>query len=59
MANEIELLVSGQGRVQRKSQLQGVTEVKNEIIQDMLASVEARDDQIRKEGKSCLARPVD
>ena len=59
MANEIELLVSGQGRVQRKSSLQGVTAVKNEVIQDMLASVEARDDQIRKDGKSCLARPVD
>ncbi|NOR85182.1 hypothetical protein GQ473_03620 [archaeon] len=59
MANEIELLMSGQGQVQRKSQLQGITAVKNEVIQDMLASVEARDDQIRKEGKSCLARPVD
>ena len=58
MANEIELLVSGQGRVQKRSQ-QGVTAVKNEVIQDMLASVEARDDQIRKDGKSCLARPVD
>ena len=57
MSNEIELLMSGQ-RVQKRSQ-QVASAVKDEVIQDMLASVEARDDQIRKEGKSCLARPVD
>ncbi len=59
MRDEIELVVSGAKRGYGFGSKTEKTDLKSEIIQDMLQEVEAKDDKIRREGKSCLARPVE
>ncbi len=59
MRDDIELVVSGAKRGYGFGSKPETVDLKSEIIQDMLQEVEAKDDKIRREGKSCLARPVD